>query len=1244
MLVGLLALSACSAPTTVTPPAPPVATTPAKPNPAKTFGLYELRVNGLSAQSQASVARVGLGAQAAEVPFDQLSFTRISMSNLVDPVNRVVHMTAGFQVTNNTGGTITLPTFIPVDTDGSYATDGQTPFRNVKTRTGAPVSAGGMAVEQGYSNSGGQIQPDPNATPFLTNIDSGTVTLGLPAGTTAPNVGHRGWQSAAALAPGASQIVTFAARVPLQGNDISDADPFSFSLVFSVADNPGTVAGLRGIHEVQGSTPSGDAASPLSGTQTIEGVVTQVAPGLSGFFVQEEVIDTDGIPATSEGVFVFCGNACPTGLAAGDRVRVSGTVAEFRRSQTYNDRDANGNVTPVTVTAPFTTTQLTTPTVTVLSSGAPRPDAISIAPNLPVAQRERFEGMRVSTSGVVTNNFSLGRFNSVDLAQTRIANFTQVNAPDVNAYSAFTAALPDQMLRVDDLTMAQNPDPLFGRNGQPLSASNTLRGGDTGTATGVLHYDHDGFGNRSGSNFLYRIMSESAAFTGTNSRTASPDAVGGSLRVGSMNVLNYFTTLVSSNSGCTPNGVDSVNSRGANDCEEFLRQQTKTVKAIAGLNPDVLGILEMQNDFDKGAYSSVAALVNALNTELGAGTYAYINPGRKIGSDAISVAMIYKPAAVDPVGNLAILDNSVNATYTDTCNRPTWAQTFQSKANGGRFTAVMMHLKSKGSACSGLNDGDTGDGQGNGYIARRNAANAIVSWLGTNPTGVQEDDRILMGDYNAYAQEEPLSILATGGYGNLFSASTYSYQFDGQWGSLDQATASATMAAQVTGKTKWHINADEPIVLDYNKEFKSAGQITSLFNADPFRSSDHDPILVGMDLTAQAPLPVTAPSTTLTPTSPTSDVTPGNSVTQTFTTSSTNVSDNLVVSTSLSKVDGAAAGTNPTVTAPTSAPANGTFDVTVNASAQATPGAYRVLVSTTAPGGTNSATSTYNVNVNGIVLGTPNNISYNTSDNTGASSTTVTAYGVGTLSYTATAAGAGAPTLTVTPGTTTGNTTPLTITATGGSAGTYTATLTATGSGGQSRSVTFTVTVTSGAMGRLMISEFRFRGPAGGNDEFVELYNAGNAAMNIGGYLVQANTTTSPFWFTRFTVPANTTLQPGQFYLITNNGSGGYSMTVTGNGTYNTGFTDNRAIRVLDGTSAIVDLAGFATAGSTACEGTCLTNGPTTGVTTQISWARRVTNGQISDTGDNATDFVFRDGTSTVANPQNTSVTFSGTN
>jgi uncharacterized protein len=115
----------------------------------------------------------------------------------------------------------------------------------------------------------------------------------------------------------------------------------------------------------------------------------------------------------------------------------------------------------------------------------------------------------------------------------------------------------------------------------------------------------------------------------------------------------------------------------------------------------------------------------------------------------------------------------------------------------------------------------------------------------------------VLGDLNAYAKEDPLRTIEEGAddvvgsgddFANLVTDGTYSYSFDGQWGALDHALANGELANLVAGADKWHINADEPIVLDYNVEFKSAGQVASLYAPDAFRSSDHDPVLVGLNL------------------------------------------------------------------------------------------------------------------------------------------------------------------------------------------------------------------------------------------------------------------------------------------------------------------------------------------------------------------------------------------------------------
>ncbi|HMN29698.1 MAG TPA: PxKF domain-containing protein, partial [Caldilineaceae bacterium] len=188
-------------------------------------------------------------------------------------------------------------------------------------------------------------------------------------------------------------------------------------------------------------------------------------------------------------------------------------------------------------------------------------------------------------------------------------------------------------------------------------------------------------------------------------------------------------------------------------------------------------------------------------------------------------------------------------------SRPSLAQAFQENATGARFVVDVNHLKSKGSACDAP---DTGDGQGNCSLVRTNAANQLVSWLATDPTGTGESDVLIIGDLNSYAKEDPIAAIESAGYTNLVAAfvgpDAYSYVFDGQWGYLDHALGSASILDQVTGVGEWHINADEPSVLDYNTNFKTANLITTLFAPDQFRIADHDPVIIGLNLRNDPPV------------------------------------------------------------------------------------------------------------------------------------------------------------------------------------------------------------------------------------------------------------------------------------------------------------------------------------------------------------------------------------------------------
>ena len=265
----------------------------------------------------------------------------------------------------------------------------------------------------------------------------------------------------------------------------------------------------------------------------------------------------------------------------------------------------------------------------------------------------------------------------------------------------------------------------------------------------------------------------------------------------------------------------------------------------------MVGLLEIENH---PSDVSTADLVSGLNAVVGADTYAYVGTGA-IGTDAIKVALIYKPASVSLVGNYAILDSTVDPRFIDTKNRPTLAQTFVNNSTGGVFTVAVNHLKSKGSACDDVGDPDTGDGAGNCNLTRKAAAEAMVDWLASDPTGSGDDDFLIIGDLNSYDKEDPIDVLLAGGFTDMIYAyhgeAAYSYVFDGQIGYLDYALASADLVGEATGVTEWHINADEPDLIDYDTSFKGPNQ-DAIYAADAYRSSDHDPVIIGLELTTEA--------------------------------------------------------------------------------------------------------------------------------------------------------------------------------------------------------------------------------------------------------------------------------------------------------------------------------------------------------------------------------------------------------
>ncbi|HEV2829766.1 MAG TPA: ExeM/NucH family extracellular endonuclease, partial [Pyrinomonadaceae bacterium] len=411
--------------------------------------------------------------------------------------------------------------------------------------------------------------------------------------------------------------------------------------------------------------------------------------------------------------------------------------------------------------------------------------------------------------------------------------FDRTNSPGALTIASLN---PRRYVVLDDGRSIQNPDPTpyFGPD-------NTRRVGDSVTGlTGVLTFDFS----------EYRLQPTVApVFVSANPRTASPAAVNGTVKVSSFNVLNYF------NGDGLGGGFPT--SRGATTLAEFNRQRDKIIAAIVAINADVYGVIEIEND-GNAATSAIQDLVNGLNNATAPGTYAFTE-GTTPGTDEIKNSIIYKPATVTSDGPAV---NDTDAIWTGQARNPL-AQTFVLNSNGAKFGFIVNHFTSKGCSANdtGL-DADQGDGQGCDNLQRTLQAEALLDFIEERQNASGEARVLVMGDLNSYGEEDPIFRLEddasdrlADGPGGLIDlvqrlvpvAARYSYQFGNQSGYLDHALATKELDKYISGTTIWHINADEPTVLDYNLEFKSGAQ-QAINVGTPYRSSDHDPVIVGINL------------------------------------------------------------------------------------------------------------------------------------------------------------------------------------------------------------------------------------------------------------------------------------------------------------------------------------------------------------------------------------------------------------
>lgn len=634
------------------------------------------------------------------------------------------------------------------------------------------------------------------------------------------------------------------------------------------------VSALVSIPDIQ-TTGDGDDSQLINQTVETKGVVTAAYPkgenanlkGLEGFTIQTPGTGGTWDPSrtASDGLFVFMGKSSATMPSIGECVVVKGKVAEH--SGVKNATAATQSLTQLLPQSITTATDCDPVKPTELS-GVPTQD-----------QMEALESMLVlpKDTWTITDNYKTNRYGTLSLTPGTevLRTATDVVAPGApaQAYEAENAA---KTIDLDDASTTDLTN--FKQNGHKERYAYLANGAPARVGYHVTFTKPVVLESRFGS-FVFQPTQMTAGnpdrspVTITGERPTVP-TVSGDTKVATFNVLNYFSDLGENEPGCK--GYEDRNHkyvtdkdcklRGAWSSQAFANQQTKIVQAINTIDADVVALEEIENPVASGVSTdrdgALKSLVNALNAAAGSEVWAYVPSPSTVpaNEDVIRIAFIYKKATITPVGDSVIYDDPA---YTGLARQPL-AQEFKpiTDANheGKNFVVIANHFKSKGSAPKNLSGAeaaantDNGDGQGNSNGVRVKQARALATFaqrFNGTPT-------LLVGDFNAYTMEDPLKVLTDAGWAHESGHGDSSYVYGGRSGSMDHVFANSAAHPLITEVKAWAVNAQESIAFEYSRANYNA---YLAFEADnPYRASDHNPEIIGLNLITPIVQPPLGPS------------------------------------------------------------------------------------------------------------------------------------------------------------------------------------------------------------------------------------------------------------------------------------------------------------------------------------------------------------------------------------------------
>lgn len=408
----------------------------------------------------------------------------------------------------------------------------------------------------------------------------------------------------------------------------------------------------------------------------------------------------------------------------------------------------------------------------------------------------------------VTNTGNWNKYGEITLSSKRLMSPTEVALPGSAEYRNIVAENEFDQLILSDGSSKQYPNP------RPWTGDGDYirTGAYTNKVVGVFTIEEYG----------YTITpTEVPVFEG-NERPMEVVGLGDyDVKVCGFNLQIYIATEW--------DGEYGPASKAESD-----KQHAKIVKALAAIDADVFGLVEVQQ-----GQVALEKLANALNEIDPSAQYTYINDGTQVYGTYTKAGYLYKASKVKPIRQLQSNDTGVKHRKK--------AQGFEVLATGARFIYMINHFKAKSGKGSGDN-ADKGDGQSTYNGDRVREATAVVTFAKSCATYFGDEDVLVMGDLNAYSMEDPIRIFTDAGYANLIKKfegdEGYSYSYRGSVGCLDHALANEAIEAQVTGCEVFHINTDESTVFAYDGYS---------YENNMYRSSDHDPVVVGLRLGTGTP-------------------------------------------------------------------------------------------------------------------------------------------------------------------------------------------------------------------------------------------------------------------------------------------------------------------------------------------------------------------------------------------------------